>query len=104
MTTKLAHILQQTAESYMNVHPGLVTKESGWEKWYTQWLLTLSDIRELLGVEPTTQSLEKLLLKGDQLYAQTPTTKLWSQFVADEMERIISKYVRGIQSQKGLEK
>jgi hypothetical protein len=53
MQDKLALILHQTEESYKNVNPGQAKKTEGWEKWYTHWLLMLSDIRELLGVIPT---------------------------------------------------
>ena len=98
MRDKLALILHQTEESYKNVHPGTIEKAAGWEKWYTQWLLMLSDIRDLLGVVPTPQTLEKLLLKGDEKFKRTPTTKLWSDFVSDEIKEIVARYSKNKQT------
>jgi hypothetical protein len=94
MDTKLAHILQQTVETYKNVNPGLEGRAEGWEKWYSYWLLSISDIREYLGVEPTANTLEKLLLKADALYSRVPTTKSWAQFSADEIFLIVERYNR----------
>lgn len=92
MDTKLSHILQQTIESYRNVNPGLDGRGNGWHQWYAHWLLTISDIRDYLGVEPTEATLGKLLLKADSIYAITPTTKSWAQFAASEILLIVARY------------
>lgn len=94
MRESLSRLLQQTLESYKNVNPHLENNIAGWEVWYAHWMLTISDIRDFLGLEPTPATLEKLLLKGDALYMKTPTTKSWAEFVADEMLRIVTRYNR----------
>lgn len=94
MRDKLALLLQQTLESYMNVNPHRGDKAPGWEVWFAHWLLHISDIREVLGVEPTPATLEKILLKVDNLYNRVPTAKTWSQFMADEIINIVQRYTR----------
>lgn len=93
MKDTLAHILQQTQETYKNVYPGITSKQTGWEIWYAKWLLALSDIRELLGVTPTQQTLEKLLLRCEKEYQKTPTTESWGSFSANVMRQLVEKHV-----------
>lgn len=92
MQESLALLLRQTLESYYNVHPDTGTKMEGWEKWFAHWMLSISDIRDVLGVEPTATTLEKLLLRADALYARAPATQTWPQFVAEEMIKVVSRY------------
>lgn len=99
MTTELAHILEQTEESYKGIHPGVEAKLDGWEKWYAQWLLTLVDLESLVGVRPSQVTLEKLLLHCDQDFTKSRSEKSWADFVAHRMAEIIAKHLH---SQKQL--
>ncbi|PIR62116.1 MAG: hypothetical protein COY81_05400 [Candidatus Pacebacteria bacterium CG_4_10_14_0_8_um_filter_43_12] len=92
MTDKLTHILQQAEESYKNIYPGTQKKQPEWEKWFAQWLLTLSDIRDLLGINPPQSTLEKLLGHCNTLFLQQKKDKSWSAFMAEQMKLIVKNH------------
>lgn len=85
MEAELAHILQQTEESYKAVHPNQAQKQSDWEKWYAQWLLMFFDLECIFHFLPTKDQLEILLLQGESAFTLQNKVKSWSEFVAKLM-------------------
>lgn len=103
MHDQLAHILRQTEESYRGIHPGVEQKSDGWEKWYSQWLLTLVDLESLLGVRPTQATLEKLLLHCDREFVKNSSTMQWADFMAKQIITIVKRHTDNKQ-QNSIEK
>lgn len=91
MEEKLAQMLQQTVESYKNVRLDTQEQINDWSLWYAHWLLMLTDIRDILGVDPEEEVLAKLLRKCDSTYNRTPTTFSWSIFVAKQIMALIER-------------
>lgn len=93
MEEKLTALLQWTVDAYRNVHPALEQRGDDWAAWYAHWLLTFTDIRDVLEMDPEQSALAKLLRQCDATYAKTPVTASWPQFVAQEIGRLLRRHL-----------
>lgn len=91
MEQELCHILHQTEESYVAVHPGVKDKQEGWHVWYAQWLLMFFDLEAIFGYLPTHAQLQFSLLQGEIAFGLSGSKMGWSDFVGKHVYQSLNK-------------
>lgn len=61
-----------------------------WAFWYAQWLVTLSELPELLGGKVVRSELTHLLVRLDKEYTQRRPDERWKDYYARELVRHFS--------------
>ncbi len=54
-----------------------------WASWYTDWLLNLSELPELLGTKPVRSELVYVLVKLDKDFVSSNQSDRWEDFYAN---------------------
>ena len=87
--SKLAELLQQVGEVHHHVFADTQGEDDDWASFYSDWLLTHSDLPRLLGRRPIRSHLTRDLVELDERYgAQTPAEP-WPDWYA---ARLLQKY------------
>ena len=89
-TTSVATLLHQAAETHHSVFAISNGEDSDWATWYSDWLVNLSALPQLLGTRPARSELTYLLVGLDKEYVATGPTMAWEDFYA---QRIVESFV-----------
>ena len=85
-TTKVAELLHEAAETHHRVYRITDGADDDWASWYSQWLVTLSELPELLGAKVVRSELTWLLVRLDKV-AERGSGGRWEDFYAQELVR-----------------
>jgi hypothetical protein len=85
-STRVAELLHEAAETHHQVFRITDGADDDWASWYAQWLVTLSELPELLGAKVVRSELTYLLVRLDKEYTdrarlsagRTTTLASWS--------------------------
>ena len=85
--TRVRDLLTEAAETHHRVYRIVDGNDSDWASWYADWLISLSELTQLLDRTPVRSELIYLLVKLDRDYAAQPREDVWETFYAHEIVR-----------------
>jgi hypothetical protein len=83
--TKVAGLLHEAAETHHQVFRITDGADDDWASWYAEWLVTLSELSELLGAKVVRSELTYLLVRLDKEYTERRVTERWEDYYAREL-------------------
>jgi hypothetical protein len=88
--TRLSDLLQEAAETHHQVFRITDGADDDWASWYSNWLVTLSELPELLGAKVVRSELTWLLVRLDKQYTERRPDQRWQDYYAQELVRHFS--------------
>jgi hypothetical protein len=88
-TSKIAELLHQVGEVHHVVFADTDGNDDDWATFYSNWLLTHSDLPRLLGRRPVRSHLTRDLVEFDEQYTAQAPSEPWPAWYA---QRLIAKY------------
>jgi hypothetical protein len=86
-STNLGELLHEAAETHHRVFRITDGADDDWASWYAEWLVTLSELPELLGTKVVRSELTYLLVRLDQEYTERRPDERWEDYYARELVR-----------------
>ena len=86
-STEVAGLLHEAAETHHQVFRITDGADDDWASWYAEWLVTLSELPELLGGKVVRSELTYLLVCLDKEYTERRVTERWEDYYARELIR-----------------
>ncbi len=84
----IADLLHEAAETHHVVYRIVDGDDPDWASWYADWLLTLSELPQLLGATPVRSHLVLELVQLDRDYTSEPRNERWEdRYAARLIER-----------------
>jgi hypothetical protein len=84
-TTAVAEVLHDAAETHHIVWKIVDGDDPDWASWYSEWLLSLSRLPELLGSKPVRSELTWMLVQLARDYETSGMDQRWEDFYADRI-------------------
>jgi hypothetical protein len=88
--TRVSDLLHEAAETHHRVFRISEGADDDWASWYAQWLVTLSELPELLGGKVVRSELTWLLVRLDKEYTERRPDQRWESYYAGELVRHFS--------------
>jgi hypothetical protein len=88
--SQVSDLLHEAAETHHQVFRITDGADDDWASWYAQWLVTLSELPELLGGTVVRSELTWLLVGLDQEYTKRQPDQRWEDYYAQELLRHFS--------------
>jgi hypothetical protein len=82
---RIATLLHEAAETHHVVYRIVDGDDPDWASWYAEWLLTLSELPQLLGTTPVRSHLVHLLVQLDREYTAQGSQERWEDWYAREL-------------------
>ena len=79
---KVSGLLHEAGETHHRVFRITDGADDDWASWYAQWLVTLSELPELLGGKVVRSELTYMLVRLDKEYARQPKEEHWEDYYA----------------------
>jgi hypothetical protein len=86
---RVADLLHEAAETHHVVYRIVDGDDPDWASWYADWLLTLSELPQLIGSTPVRSHLVHALVELDRVYTTEPRGERWEDWYA---ERLIDRF------------
>jgi hypothetical protein len=80
--TKVGELLHEVAETHHRVYRITDGVDDDWASFYSNWLVTLSELPELLGTKPVRSELTWLLVQLDRGYTAQAPQERWEDWYA----------------------
>jgi hypothetical protein len=82
VTGGISQLLHEAAETHHRVYRIADGEDPDWASWYADWLISLSELPDLLGARPVRSELVYLLVSLDREFtAQSPPGR-WEDYYA----------------------
>lgn len=82
VTGGISQLLHEASETHHRVYRIVDGDDPDWASWYADWLITLSELPDLLGARPVRSELVYLLVSLDKdVTAQSPPGR-WEDYYA----------------------
>ena len=88
--TRVSDLLHEAAETHHRVFRISDGADDDWASWYAQWLVTLSELPELVGGKVVRSELTWLLVQLDKQYTEHRPNQRWQDYYAQELVRHFS--------------
>jgi len=82
---KVAALLHEAGETHHRVYRITDGDDSDWASWYSDWLIRLSELPELLGKPPVRSELVYLLVQLDKDFAAGDPKEPWEDYYASRI-------------------
>ncbi|HEY3060806.1 MAG TPA: hypothetical protein VGL99_17740 [Chloroflexota bacterium] len=82
LATDVSELLHEAAETHHVVFAITDGTDADWATWYSDWLVNLSRLPELLGTQPVRSELTYLLVGLDQEFTRAAPSEPWEDFYA----------------------
>jgi hypothetical protein len=82
LSKRMSELLRQAAETHHRVYLIRDGDDPDWATWYSDWLVNLSALPELVGVRPIRSELTYLLVMLDKQYQRDTHGEAWEDFYA----------------------
>jgi hypothetical protein len=89
-STKVGDLLHEAAETHHQVFRITDGADDDWASWYAEWLVTLSELPELLGAKVVRSELTYMLVRLDKEYTERRVAERWEDYYARELIRHFS--------------
>jgi len=80
--TKVSALLHEAAETHHTVFRIVDGEDPDWASWYSEWLVTLSELPTILGRAPVRSELTSALVGLDKEYVASGPSERWEDFYA----------------------
>jgi hypothetical protein len=90
-SVRVGELLHEAAETHHRVFRITDGADDDWASWYAQWLVTLSELPELLGGTVVRSELTWLLVGLDKQYTERRPDQRWEDYYAGELLRHFSR-------------
>jgi hypothetical protein len=80
--TQVGELLHQAAETHHIVFAITDGTDPDWATWYSDWLVNLSELPNLLGTKPVRSELTYMLVSLDKEYTRVAPEDRWEDFYA----------------------
>jgi asparagine synthetase A len=90
-STKVSDLLHEAAETHHQVFRITDGTDDDRASWYAQWLVTLSELPQVLGGTVVRSELTYLLVRLDKEYIERRPDERWEDFYARELVRHFSQ-------------
>ncbi|MFN2519642.1 MAG: hypothetical protein ABR525_01200 [Candidatus Limnocylindria bacterium] len=90
-SAKVAALLHEAAETHHRVYRIVDGDDPDWASWYADWLLTLSELPQLIGTTPVRSELVYTLVRLDKEFARQAPGAAWEPFYAAELLRVFGE-------------
>jgi hypothetical protein len=87
-TARVAALLHEAGDTHHTVYRIVDGDDPDWASWYSDWLLNLSELPEILGKAPVRSELTWLLVQVGKDYPTAGTDAPWPDWYA---ERIVER-------------
>ena len=81
-TGKISALLHEAAETHHLVYRIADGDDPDWASWYADWLTKLSELPDLLEVEPVRSELVYMLVRLDKEYGEQNPAGSWEDYYA----------------------
>jgi hypothetical protein len=88
-TAAIADLLHEAAETHHVVYRIVDGDDPDWASWYADWLLSLSELPQLLGAAPVRSHLVRALVELDRDYTAASRDQRWEDWYA---ERLLAEF------------
>jgi hypothetical protein len=82
---RVSELLHEAAETHHRVFRVTDGADDDWASWYAQWLATLSELPEILGVKLVRSELTYLLVRLDREYVDQHPAEPWEDYYAHRL-------------------
>jgi hypothetical protein len=89
-SAKIGELLHEAAETHHQVFRITDGADDDWASWYAEWLVTLSELPELLGAKVVRSELTYMLVRLDKEHAEHGVAERWEDYYAPELVRYFS--------------
>ena len=84
---RLSELLHEAAETHHQVFRITDGADDDWASWYSDWLVGLSELPELVGAKVVRSELTYLLVRLDEEYTERSPGARWEDWYAGELAR-----------------
>ena len=88
---RIADLLHEAGETHHVVYRIVDGDDPDWASWYSEWLLNLSELPDLLGTKPVRSELTWMLVQLDKDYTQQKPGEPWPQWYAARLVEQLGK-------------
>jgi len=81
----ISDLLHEAGETHHIVYKIVDGEDKDWASWYSEWLLTLSKLAEILGTSPVKSELTYMLVKLDKEYTTNKPQDKWEDYYAKKL-------------------
>ena len=89
---RIAELLHEAGETHHRVYRIVDGADDDWASWYSQWLITLSELPQLLGATPVRSELTYMLVALDKDHTQQAPGEPWERWYA---QRLVERFAAG---------
>jgi hypothetical protein len=82
---RVSALLHEAAETHHSVYRITDGGDQDWASWYSNWLVNLSELPEILGGKPARSELTYLLVGLDRNYTERSPEERWEDYYAREL-------------------
>lgn len=82
---KVSQLLGEAGQTHHRVFRISNGDDDDWASWYSQWLVTLSELPDLLDAKPVRSELTYLLVRLDKEYTERHPDEPWERYYAKEI-------------------
>jgi hypothetical protein len=79
---RIAGLLQEAGETHHQVFRITDGTDADWATWYSDWLVNLSELGDLLGRKPVRSELTYMLVRLDKEYGEEVPSEAWPRWYA----------------------
>jgi hypothetical protein len=84
---QMSEVLHEAAETHHAVFRIVDGADDDWASWYSDWLINLSALPEILGTKPVRSELTYTLVRLDREYREQHPDERWEDYYARELIR-----------------
>jgi hypothetical protein len=82
---RVAALLDEAGETHHTVYRIVDGDDPDWASWYADWLISLSELPQLLGAKPVRSELVWLLVELDRQYGKEAPSDPWQPWYAERV-------------------
>lgn len=79
---QVSALLHEAAETHHTVYRITEGADEDWASWYSDWLVNLSELPDLLDVKPVRSELTSMLVALDKEYVERDPQERWEDYYA----------------------
>ena len=84
-SARVGELLHEAAETHHQVFRITDGADDDWASWYAEWLVTLSELPELVGGKVVRSELTYMLVRLDKEYTERRVAERWEDYYAREL-------------------
>ena len=82
---RVSELLHEAGETHHQVFRIVDGADDDWASWYSEWLVTLSELPEILGAKPPRSEVTYHLVRLDNEYVTDAPDERWEDYYARQL-------------------